>query len=698
MMSNMLVRKQCVCLMLCGLTLPIFASDNAVNKVQLQSKADHYVYPIDELFALSLPQLLNLKVTVASRNELPLWQTPSSVTVFTQARIHSLGVRNLFELLNYVPGFYNMMNAVEGNQSHIDTRGMAQKYASALLFKLNGQRLNDDYTGGISYFMRHLDIRTAKRVEIIRGPGSSQYGSNAYAGVINITTSKASQVGLEAGSNQSKGMSVQVVEPISDWLVGLNSSWYKDEGDTFSDIYDPFERQTTTTDPREVRQLQLYAEHEQGALRFNWLDSTRENYYLFRRVSDSVTFVELNHWMLDAKYLLTSASNPWQVSLSGAYHRGERRSQTALVPQGIGMFTADSFLFGEDIAYRSYNLSIDAEYQSASDLLWHFGIQASNSEVPNGFIRSNYDVFDMFGFLGKVQTFNQAEQRIVLDNQRHIRGSYAQVQWHPLPRWFFTLGVRYDDFNDVDDAFTPSFSAIYQINSQQGVKFKYGEGYRAPSLGDLYDAESGLSIGNQALKASEVKSTEVAYYWFNDAFAFSATVFDNVHQNLIGFEVRDTGEISLGNVAKNFSQGMEIEARWHINEQWRFITGITRIFKNHTELGDAMGIPKSEHITPSEYFSYQLQYQKNNWSWSLHGTWRNEVALLESNDDLLLVNSKVNYRINPRTNLHITINNALDERYSTSSYIPLGIDSNNNVVHQYPARGLEFMAGVTYQF
>jgi len=104
----------------------------------------------NDIYSFSLEELLNIPVSIASRNETPLSQTPSSVSLFTQDDIKRLGLRTLGDLLTKVPGFYSMMDSVEGNLSHMVMRGHAQNYANTLLVLLNGQRINEDYTGGLN--------------------------------------------------------------------------------------------------------------------------------------------------------------------------------------------------------------------------------------------------------------------------------------------------------------------------------------------------------------------------------------------------------------------------------------------------------------------------------------------------------------------------------------------------------------------
>jgi len=85
---------------------------------------------------LTLAQLMRTKISIATKTDETLQNSSSTVTVFQQNQIREMGIETWTELLNQVPGFYSMMNAVEGNQSHVIIRGHAQKYANTLLVLL----------------------------------------------------------------------------------------------------------------------------------------------------------------------------------------------------------------------------------------------------------------------------------------------------------------------------------------------------------------------------------------------------------------------------------------------------------------------------------------------------------------------------------------------------------------------------------
>lgn len=137
-----------------------------------------------DLDDLSLEELMDVKVNVATGNEQNLREAPGIISVITDKEIHSLGARNLKDILATVPGI-NFGHDVLGNISII-MRGVWAHEGRVLLL-IDGLEMNERSYGTI-FLSNHYPADHIKRIEIIRGPGSAIYGGFAELGVINITT------------------------------------------------------------------------------------------------------------------------------------------------------------------------------------------------------------------------------------------------------------------------------------------------------------------------------------------------------------------------------------------------------------------------------------------------------------------------------------------------------------------------------
>ena len=120
-------------------------------------------------------------VAVASRRAQELSTAPSIVSVLTNEEMRALGASNLAEALQHLPGFTHRYK----QHGHYDILFRGQKEPADILVLVDGERLNNMYDGGAIY---DLPIENISRIEVIRGPGSALYGTNAFAGVISITT------------------------------------------------------------------------------------------------------------------------------------------------------------------------------------------------------------------------------------------------------------------------------------------------------------------------------------------------------------------------------------------------------------------------------------------------------------------------------------------------------------------------------
>jgi outer membrane receptor protein involved in Fe transport len=144
---------------------------------------------------LSLEDLLNPTVFTATKSVLTLEQTPSIVSVFRREDIERLGVRQLIDLLRFVPGFYEVSSQLERNFA---IRGIHAASPSHFVILLDGLPLNDFLFSSAS--PESLSLEFAERVEIIRGPGSAIYGANALMGVINVITRRPDEGSFARGS------------------------------------------------------------------------------------------------------------------------------------------------------------------------------------------------------------------------------------------------------------------------------------------------------------------------------------------------------------------------------------------------------------------------------------------------------------------------------------------------------------------
>jgi outer membrane receptor protein involved in Fe transport len=152
-------------------------------------------------FAMDLDSLSNTKVTTASKFSEKLSDAPSVMAVVSQDELKRFGGMTLSEiLLNISSGFFQDRStiAVEGDQSRVNS--------GHVLFLINGRPVREIMEGGISSdLLESFPVGILERIEVIKGPGSVLYGSDAFSGVINLITKKAVGTSVDISSSGGPG-------------------------------------------------------------------------------------------------------------------------------------------------------------------------------------------------------------------------------------------------------------------------------------------------------------------------------------------------------------------------------------------------------------------------------------------------------------------------------------------------------------
>ncbi|HYP06468.1 MAG TPA: TonB-dependent receptor plug domain-containing protein, partial [Bryobacteraceae bacterium] len=146
----------------------------------------------------SLEQLLQIRVSSASKKIQPLSQVPAAMHVITQDDIRRSGATSLLDILRWVPGLE--VAQIDANKWAISSRGFNTRFANKMLVLMDGRSLYGVDFGGIFWDVLDTFLEDVERIEVIRGPGATMWGANAVNGVINIITKH---------SRETKGSIVQ---------------------------------------------------------------------------------------------------------------------------------------------------------------------------------------------------------------------------------------------------------------------------------------------------------------------------------------------------------------------------------------------------------------------------------------------------------------------------------------------------------
>ena len=143
-----------------------------------------------DFFEMSLEDLGEIQISLASKKEENLFDVPAAAYVITSEDIKRSGATTIPEILRGVPGI--TVARINSNSWVITSRDYLSEYANKLLILIDNRSIYSPLFGGTFWDMQHLMLEDVERIEIIRGPGGALWGANAVNGIINIITKKAS--------------------------------------------------------------------------------------------------------------------------------------------------------------------------------------------------------------------------------------------------------------------------------------------------------------------------------------------------------------------------------------------------------------------------------------------------------------------------------------------------------------------------
>jgi iron complex outermembrane recepter protein len=144
-----------------------------------------------DLTKLDLEDLMKVEVISVSKHDQTLSETAAAVFVISPEDIRHSGATNLPDLLRMVPGVY--VAQINANTWAISIRGFNGRFSREVLVLVDGRTVYSPTFGGVFWDVLELPLTDLEKIEVVRGPGGSVWGTNAVNGVINIITKKASK-------------------------------------------------------------------------------------------------------------------------------------------------------------------------------------------------------------------------------------------------------------------------------------------------------------------------------------------------------------------------------------------------------------------------------------------------------------------------------------------------------------------------
>lgn len=564
-----------------------------------------------------------------------------SVTVLDAEEMATRGIKTVEDALRTIPG---VAISTTGNLTNIRLRGGE---ANHVLLLVDGVEMNSG--GGSDIILRGLSVSDIERIEVLKGPQSTLYGSNAASGVIAITTKRATDAGstyggsVELGSNSTINTSLFSRSRYSNGELNFSLDTHDTRGEDGS-RYDGGD-----TEHNRSETLNLTG-------RFDLSDRVTAGFSLRRSWTD-YGYEDNIAWG-------ASVATPdlYQIE-SNAY--GKQRDTYASLWTEIGN---DS-----DSVKHRLNISGNHQLNYGSDQYGAFDNKGSQSKIQyiGSFALDKSSISASRSLLNIVaETEHQSYYASWFASgtptrKRDTNAIAAEYRITPSAGFDLQFGLRHDFNSTFEDATTWNASASYQLpNRDIRLRTALGSAVVNPTMTEQYGSGWGSFTSNPNLKPEEVRSAEIgAEIGLGDRGTFGATAYYTETTNLI----QNTGSTSVNLAGTSRAVGLELETDYQVNS-WLTLTGSYARVDAKTSTG-ARQQRRPEHelhlSAQAETFggrgfvNMDLRHVAGNWAtqWFASGT---PVAELPAFTTLDL---SAGYDLTANTELTLRVTNLTDKDY-----------------------------------
>lgn len=483
-------------------------------------------------------------------------------------------VQNLKDVLKEVPGV--QLTNEGDNRKGVSIRGLDSSYT---LILVDGKRVNSR-----NAVFRHNDfdlnwipVDSIERIEVVRGPMSSLYGSDALGGVVNIITKKIGQkwsgtvtVDTTIQEHRDRGDTYNgqffTSGPLIDGVLGMKAygSLAKREKD------DP--QNSTTTDTGETPRIEGFSSRD-GNVEFAWTPNQNHDFtagYGFDRQDRDSDSLDKNR--LERQNYSVSHNGRWDYGTSELKYYGEK---------------VENKNPGNSSPITSESNTVDGKYT--------LPLTAINQFLTVGGEWRHDKLSDAVNLTGGTSSKTSASQYAL----------FVEDEWRIFEPLALTTGVRMDDHETYGEHWSPRAYLVYNATDTVTVKGGWATAFKAPSLLQLSPDWTSNScrgackiVGSPDLKPETSESWELGLYYMGEdgwleGVESSVTVFRNDvkdrisisrtsdvnaapgYQNFVGFTANGVPVFSYYNVNKARIQGVETELKIPFNDEWKLSINYT---------------------------------------------------------------------------------------------------------------------------
>lgn len=528
------------------LTLLLFGLWSALAGAESQEDSGFYETPLE--------QLLDIQVSTASKQVEAFEHTAAVVEVLTQKDFHAFGAVTLAELLERMTSLY-MSGTLPFPQGMLSIRGdVTAEQNNHVLILLNGRPMRDSVYSGLNQDLyTAFPLQAIKQIEVVRGPGSVLYGTNAFVGVINLITRDDTaprfETAVRYGAFDAKQVETYFSGNLGEIGITGGASVFHNRGWNFTAA--DWDRSNSTSLQKSIFQ---YTRTASGVVTGRWKKLTVQAYGDVSEVpfmsSDSSNPTwryggneRISRLATDLGYDFGVAQD-WRATVNATYNHLAATSGTTALTNAA---KSDDLLL-EWTNYLTlspaWNALLGATYAKQTGIA--VNLESNARQIPY----YNEDVFSLYG-----QTGYQ-----LLDSLKILGG--GQV-------------IKFSG-NDV--SVVPRAAVTYVLSPQVGFKALYSKAFRAPAQSERnlipVDPTRVLTRGNPALTPETVSTIDLQGYYHARAFQASATLFYSRQINLIQ-PFLTAGLPVYANAGNQTFKGVELEGKWIPHPQWTLQANMT---------------------------------------------------------------------------------------------------------------------------
>ncbi|MBI5188067.1 MAG: TonB-dependent receptor [Nitrospirae bacterium] len=579
------------------------------------------------LTSLSAEEKIEIEevVVTATRIEEAIEETTSDVVVIKAEDIKKMNIQFVTDVLRKIPELNLIQSGGAGKLATILLRGGDSKHT---LVMIDGVKIKSTTTG--SFDFSGINVDDIERIEIVKGPQSTLYGSEAMAGVINIITKKGEgkpkiDVSFESGSYGMYKPSLTVsggnkkldyrltgtyfyTDGISAAKEGTEKDGYKNASISGKFGFRPVER----------LELELSGKYyyDRSELDFGTSGADDPNYTQ-----------RGNHYILSGKgkfYLV----NIWEQILTISTVKDILKSRD---PDDLFGWYSSDITTGIDTIDWQHNFYFSDNYTFTGGVEYRKE-KGKSVELPTEVLR-----------------FDKA-----VDNKALYLNNKLKFLNDDL---IINAGLRYDDHETFGAKTTYKLGAMYDIKPA-GLRLRssYGTGFRAPTLNELFWPDVGWYKGNPNLKPEETNSWDVTMEKeiIKDKISLSLTYFDQRYKNLV------TGWYPPINIAKAEIKGIEVNAALKVTDNINIKGGYTYLDTEDKATGERLP------LGPKDKFNLSTEFSTKDMSVIADYTFvseRYDSSVSRNLSSYSLLNLSSSYKMTKGLTIFARVENLLDEDY-----------------------------------